>query len=135
MSVSLASLGPAAQKQAAAQINAQAAKPTKAPKYRNVAVVVDGYRFDSKREAERYVVLAGEVDAKRIRDLKVQPAFRCEIAGVLICDVVADFSYRRNADNAYVVEDVKSKATKTAVYRMKAKLVRALHHVEITEVA
>jgi len=33
-----------------------------------------------------------------------------------------------------VVEDVKSKATKTAVYQLKKKLVKALYGVEIVEV-
>ena len=53
--------------------------------------------------------------------------------GALIATYVADFRYRAR-DGAVVVEDVKSEPTKTPVYRLKAKLVAALHGVVISEV-
>jgi hypothetical protein len=46
----------------------------------------------------------------------------------------ADFRYEEVATSAVVVEDVKSPVTKTAVYRLKKKLVKALYGVEIIEV-
>lgn len=45
---------------------------------------------------------------------------------------VADFSYTR--DGVFIVEDVKSEATKTRVYGIKKKLVRERFGVEITEI-
>jgi hypothetical protein len=46
----------------------------------------------------------------------------------------ADFRYENVATSSVVVEDVKSPVTKTAVYRLKSKLVKALYGVEIIEV-
>jgi hypothetical protein len=46
----------------------------------------------------------------------------------------ADFRYEVIATGEVVVEDVKSTATKTAVYCLKKKLVKALYDIEIVEV-
>jgi hypothetical protein len=108
-------------------------KAEKSPKYRNVAQVVDGYRFGRTRQAERYLVLRAMQQRGEISDLRCEPAWRIEVNGVLICDYVADFSYRR-APIGLVVEDVKSVATKTPAYRLKRKLLLALHRIRVEEV-
>ena len=50
----------------------------------------------------------------------------------------ADFTYRKKDENGqytlYIVEDVKSRATQTAVYRMKRKLMQERKGIEIQEV-
>lgn len=57
------------------------------------------------------------------------------VNGVKICTYFADFAYFEQ--NARVVEDAKSTATKTPVYRLKRKLLLALYpgidHREITK--
>lgn len=132
--VSILALGPTARRQAAEQIAAQLAKPEKRPKFGNATVVVDGYRFDSKREAERYLALVTSQRAGAIRELRVQPAWRLEVNGEFITDYVADFAYKCS-DGFAVVEDVKSKATRTPAYLLKRKLLFALHRIIVQEAA
>lgn len=45
---------------------------------------------------------------------------------------MADFSYHENG--ILVVEDVKSKATKTPLYQLKKKLVKALYGIDVKEI-
>jgi len=103
-------------------------------KYRNRPTEIDGIRFDSQKESERYVVLRNLLRAGRIMDLEIHPSYRIEVGGVLICRYVADFAYHDPETYAETVEDVKSTATKTPVYRLKRKLMRAVHGIEIREV-
>lgn len=99
-------------------------------KYRAVPTVVDGIRFDSKAEARRYGTLRALERAGKIAELRLQPAFDCIVNGRKICTYRADFQYR-GADGV-VVEDVKG--AQTQVYRLKKKLVEALHGVSIVEI-
>lgn len=109
------------------------AKPRKRAKYNNRKVTIDGHTFDSKKEGERYLVLKAEQEAGRIADLVCQPRFPCVVNGVEVCVYVADFMYYCYWGR--IVEDVKSEITrKHPVYRLKVKLVRAIHGVEIVEV-
>jgi hypothetical protein len=55
------------------------------------------------------------------------------VNGQKIADYVADFSFVDENGKA-TVEDVKSGPTKTASYRLKRKLVKALYGIEIVEV-
>ena len=101
-------------------------------KYGARPTVVDGQRFDSAAEARRWGELRLRQRAGEIRGLERQPEFRCEINGMKICTYKADFAYF--ADNRRVVDDVKG--MKTPIYRLKKKLVEALHPgVTIVEVA
>lgn len=94
----------------------------------------DGLSFASKAEARRYAELTILQRAGQIADLKCQPRFPLKVEGVLVATYVADFSYTRPGSAALVVEDVKSHATRTPVYRLKAKLLKALHGIEVTEI-
>ncbi len=99
---------------------------------------VNGKRFDSTKEANRYIDLAMLQAAKHITDLELQPEYRIFVTplagGSPICvgSYFADFRYRE-AD-VTVVEDVKSKATKTPLYRLKVKLVAAIYGITVKEV-
>ena len=53
---------------------------------------------------------------------------------VRVATYIADFSYYDVETRSVVVEDVKSKATRTALYRLKKKLIEAQHDITITEV-
>jgi hypothetical protein len=103
-------------------------------KYRNQPVEVDGVRFDSKKEASRWVELQYWERAGFIRDLERQVPFVLEVNGTRIGKYVADFRYLDITTGQVVVEDVKSEATrKLPVYRMKKKLMFALYQVVIRE--
>lgn len=109
----------------------EAVKKSKS-KYNNVKVEVDGEKFDSKKEAARYGQLLLLERAGNISSLKRQVSFDLKVNSELICKYVADFVY--NVGSNEVVEDVKSEMTKKlAVYRIKKKLMKAIHGIEIIE--
>lgn len=95
---------------------------------------VDGITFASKAEARRYSHLKLLVRIGEIEDLELQPKFDLVVNGQKVCGYIADFRYRVSATGATVVEDVKSAPTRTKEYRIKVKLLKALHGVEVVEV-
>ena len=101
-------------------------------KYRAKPTTVDGYRFASKKEANRYQQLLWMHEANEIEDLQLQPRFDIEVNGVKVCKYYADFKYRDKRTGDYVIEDVKG--VRTAVYKLKKKLVQAVHGIDIVEV-
>lgn len=100
-------------------------------KYRNKPVEVDGIRFPSQREAKRWGELKLLERAGEITELRRQARFPLEVNGELVCTYVADFVMRDKAGNL-VVED--SKGFVTDVYKIKRKLMAAVHGIEIVEV-
>lgn len=102
-------------------------KRPKRSKYNAKKTVVDGITFDSKKEARRYADLKILEKAGEISHLQLQPKFRLldgfkhNRETIRPINYFADFSYIDNEGNE-VVEDVKSKATKTPVYSIKKKL-------------
>lgn len=101
-------------------------------KYRNQPVIVDGIKFDSKAEANRYAVLKLRERAGEISRLELQPEYKINVNGAFICKYRADFRYFEHNASKQIVEDVKG--VKTAVYKLKKKLVEAIYHVQIVEV-
>lgn len=98
--------------------------------------------FASKREAERAVELALMEKAGKIRDLEFQVRYRILVNGVKICDYVADFRYWEGRiveiegteglqGLSQVVED--SKGYRTKEYKLKRKLMKAVHGIEVLE--
>ena len=109
--------------------------PEKPRKYRNKPFVSnEGIRFDSMAEARRYSELKLLEAAGEIEGLVLQPRFPLLINGVKIGEYRGDFQYWDNQRSRTVTEDVKSPATITPVYRIKRKLMLALHGIEIEEV-
>jgi hypothetical protein len=101
-------------------------------KYGATAVVVDGFRFDSKREAARWGELKLLQRAGLIAELERQIRYPMLVNDQLICTYVADFRYRDRG--RIVVEDVKSAITRREpTYRLKVKLLKALHGIEVFE--
>jgi hypothetical protein len=101
-------------------------------KYGAVKITVDGIKFDSKKEAARYQSLKLAERCGAISDLETQPRFDIRVNGKYIAFYKADFRYMKNGSE--VVEDVKSAITaKNPVYRLKKKLVEAIHNVKINE--
>lgn len=102
-------------------------------KYGNKKTEVDGIEFASIKEARRYGELKLMLIAGEIRALEVHPSWLLEVNGQRIARYTADFGY--DTDAGAVVEDCKGgKATKTAVYQIKKKLMKAIHRIEIVEV-
>ena len=98
-------------------------------KYHAKKTVVDGIKFDSKKESLRFLELRMMERAGEIRYLKLQPRFDFELNGTKMGFYKADFQYWK--DGAVVVEDVKG--FKTPVYNLKKKMMKAFHGVEILE--
>lgn len=112
-------------------------KQKKKPKYHNVKTVVDGIKFDSKREADRYITLKNMQRAGQIADLHLQVPFVLvptqRINGKVIESMmkyIADFVYNL-PDGRMVVED--SKGAKTRDYINKRKLMLWFHGIQIKE--
>jgi hypothetical protein len=102
----------------------------KPSKYRNRKTVVDGVTFDSAAEAKRYGELRLLERAGQITGLELQPSFPLIVNNLKVCTYRADFTYQDAAKNR-VVEDCKGFLTPT--YRLKKKLMLAVHGVEIFE--
>src|SRR5215472_11982204 len=88
-------------------------------KYHNRKTLYKGIQFDSQKEANRYQELLLLERAGEIHHIEIQPRYDIVVNGKHICYYYADFRYKDVAKDAVVVEDVKSPATKTAVYRLK----------------
>lgn len=108
-------------------------------KYGAQRTTVGDQTFDSKREARRYVELtmlqrAGVICwlERQVPYLLYAPALRAAADGelVIVGTWLADFRYVEGG--RVVIEDVKG--VKTAVYRLKKKLVEATYGVRIVEV-
>ena len=101
------------------------------PKYGNKKVMIGGKKFDSKAEGARYVELRRLQEGGVITGLKCQEAFALPVNGVMICKYIADFVYF-DCNGARIVEDVKG--VRTRDYIIKAKLMKAIHGIEIQEI-
>lgn len=144
----LESLPPKMREQAKRKLAGNAGKSpvdgTKRNKYGNKKTVVDGIPFDSQKEGNRFSLLRDMEDMGLIRELRLQQEFTLQEAyttsggqRVRAIRYRADFAYRREEPDGttiYIVEDVKSRATKTRVYAIKKKLMMEKFGIEITEV-
>ena len=100
-------------------------------KYGAKKTVVDGIKFDSKRESERYKELKLLEKAGEISRLRLQQRFDFEVNGVRLGFYKADFVYDEKGRQFVTVEDVKG--FKTPVYNLKKKLMKAIHGIDILE--
>lgn len=119
-------------------------------KYRNVETVVDGIRFQSIKEARRFVYLMRVQELGVIEDLRLQVDFTLQegyktAKGERIRAIryVADFTYKVKSagydhaiqldmadieywrglyPGALVIEDTKTRGTRTKEYKIKRKL-------------
>ncbi len=95
-------------------------------KYGNIKTVVDGIKFDSKRESEHYRDLKILERTGVIKDLilqpryELQPKFKKNGISYRKIEYVADFQYYDTVTNNIIVED--SKGMKTDIYKLKKKM-------------
>lgn len=97
-------------------------------KYRAIRAEVDGIKFHSKLEARRYLELRLLQRAGEISKLQLQVRCPLKVNDQLICTYIADFVYR-DRNNGVHVED--AKGVLTDVFRIKAKLFKAIYNREI----
>lgn len=95
----------------------------------NQPTVVDGIRFASKREANRYGELAYLLKAGQISNLKLQVRYPLVVNGVHVCTYIADFVYDDKGQR--IVEDAKGFATYH--YKIKRALMKAVYGIDIRE--
>jgi len=121
------------------RLYAELASKPKRNKYGAKKVKLDGYTFDSKREAEVYHGLKYRQLAGDIVRLDVQPKFDLVVNGVKIATYTADFAYteqikRAAHENIYLghIVDVKSPPTaKKRDFVLIKKLMKACHGIEV----
>ena len=121
-------------------------------KYRAEKITFDGITFASKKEGMRYVVLKQQEKDGLISNLRLQVPY--ELIPAIYKDeekqlktkskmvrklvqravhYVADFVYDKDGET--IVEDVKGgRATQTAEYKLKKKMMLALKGIQIKEV-
>ena len=97
-------------------------------KYGNRKCTLDGISFDSVKEMNhycdlKYLLLAGEIsDLEVHKPFELQPTF-VDANGKRVRPIIyeADFVYK-DKEGKMIIEDVKSKATKTPAYNIKKKM-------------
>ena len=96
-------------------------------KYKNKKIIVDGFKFDSMKEARRYKELKLLERGGAITGLVLQPKFlliptirREGYKTEEVTHYIADFAYTEKKTGKEVVEDVKG--YKTKVYKLKKKM-------------
>lgn len=121
-----------------AQQTAKSAAKTQ-QKYKNKKAERGVVRFDSQKEARRYDELMVMLRAEIITDLRLQPQFTLQESyltedgqRIRAIRYTADFSYRFGGK--LVVEDVKSKPTRTKEYLRNKKMMRSKYGIDIQEV-
>lgn len=109
----------------------------KKSKYNNKITEIDGITFHSKKESARYSQLKLYEKGGLIKDLRLQVAY--ELIPKLVINgkteraikYVADFVYYDTVHKCDVVEDVKSIATMTDVFKIKYRLMKQMHGIDI----
>jgi len=113
-------------------ITAKKGRGPRTNKFGNVPTWVDGIRFASKKEAERWGELRLLLAGGAIRDLRRQVRYKLLVSSVDTTTYIADFVYEDVATGETVVED--AKGFKTPEYKLKKKMVLAQYGIEIREV-
>lgn len=118
----------------AAMDRATGVKEPKPSKYGNHKVIdVKGAVHDSGKEYRHWCELELREKAGEISQLRRQVPFALVVNDVLVCQYIADAVYVEGA--AKIVEDCKSPPTRAKPeYRIKLKLMQALHGIQIREV-
>lgn len=104
-------------------------------KYNNEKTIYNSRAFDSKKEA----AFAQELDllkfstnpSDRVKEYQAQVPFPIVINGVKICTYYADFVVTYQDGNSKVYD---VKGMRLPVYKIKKKLVEAVHNIIINEV-
>ena len=105
-------------------------------KYKNRKTLVDGIYFDSKKEAEHYLILKSLEKNGMIKDLEIQkefeliPKYHNGEKNIRKTVYRADFVYKNKNDELIVVD---IKGYRTEIYKLKKKLFEYNYKMRITE--
>lgn len=109
-------------------------------KYFSEKVLVDGIKFQSKKEANYYLKFKMLVRAGVIKDLELQKeyilqdSFKLNNKTIRKITYKADFTFKTTEDDKLHVVDIKSPITaKEKAYRIKKKLFEYKYGIEIEE--
>ena len=116
--------------------------PAKKNKFNANKKQADGFLHDSGHEAERLLMLMAREAAGEITELRRQVEFELTVLPrneaatqrgfIRVGRLIVDFTYRENG--VLIVEDAKSKPTKTPLYRWKKRHIEIEHCINIREV-
>jgi hypothetical protein len=106
-------------------------------KFNAIKTTIDGITFDSRKESVRYSQLKLYEKGGLISDLRLQVPY--ELIPKLMINgkteraikYVADFVYFDTVNKVEIVEDVKSIATMTDVFKLKYRLMKSVYNIEI----
>ena len=108
-------------------------------KYYNQKTLINGIKFDSKKEAKRYTELKLLEKAHIIKELELQKKFELQPKyknkngeHIRAITYIADFYYYDNEKQEYVVED--TKGFRTEVYKIKKKMFEYKYNMCIKEI-
>jgi hypothetical protein len=110
---------------------------SKSSKFNNIKVEIDGYNFDSKKEAEFYGALKIKKQASLIKDFQMQIKYEIVVNKIHIANYFLDFIIQHN-DGSFEYIDIKGKDSKTnkfiktGVFALKKRLVEAIYDIKIT---
>ena len=110
----------------------------KTNKYKNQKIEYDGMLFDSKKEYSFYIKFKLMEKSGEIQNLRRQVEYILMDNFVLNgkkyrkTSYIADFVYEQDGETHVI--DVKSKVTKTEVYKLKKKIMEYKYGIEIEEV-
>lgn len=119
------------------KLDADAAKALREPKRNRYGMVGPRGEFDSKPEARRAAELRLLEREGTIRNLELRKphlSYLLIVNGYTVGRYTADARYVVCASGETIVEDVKSKATKTEAYGLRKRLMLACHGIAIREV-
>lgn len=112
----------------------------KTGKVNHETVTINGIKFDSRAEADRYTVLRVMEKTGKITGLECHPRWEIipkqEVKGhrnFQAAHYTADFKYYK--DGELIVEDVKSEYTRQAEdYKLRRKMLHYVYGIYVTEV-
>ena len=104
-------------------------KQSKKRKYNNNPCELNGLKFDSQKERDYFLLLLdrqkrGEISELRLQvRINLQPSFTTpDGTKVRAIDYIADFTYLDRDGKKHIIDVKGGKATQTAVYKLKKKL-------------
>lgn len=100
-------------------------------KFGNKWVMVDGFKFQSIKEACYYQYLRGEKKIGKIKDFYMQVPFPIIVKNKLLCTYIADFVVYYYSG---VVEVVDPKGFRTETFKRKKRLLKKHNNIIIKEV-
>lgn len=104
-------------------------------KYNAKKTWVDGVKFDSKKEAARYIQLKADADSGKISNLRLQVSYelipKLTINGKTqrAIKYIADFVYFDTAHDVEICEDCKGMITD--IFKIKYRLMKMIHNIDI----